>query len=473
MTTLSDRLREVSSLEEEEIDHLGSLCRSWQVLADTAFSDLLLYVRVAGEDLYEICAQLRPFTSQTLYPRDLVGARVGQPQQPMVERALREQRIWSQDEPVLMDALPIRIDAIPVRCGSRYIAVVTKEGNPSTSRRPGHLEAVYLRAAEDISRMISEGSFPFPDTPEGEWPRVGDGLLLIDAQGCIGWASPNALSALRRLGVSRNVERFRLDELGFGETGLQRGLTSRRLVDAEIAVGDGCVALRLLPLVAGGELTGALVLVKDITELRRRERVISVKDATIREIHHRVKNNLQTVASLLRLQARRLRSEEAKTALSESVLRIGSIALVHEMLSHEPADATEFSEVVRRIAVMVAEGLVDPAQGIRFEVSGETGPLRADLAAPLAVITTELLQNAVEHAFPDERAGTVAIDVARRRGEVLVAVRDDGVGMADDVLERPQLGLNIVRALVDELGGTFTIASRAGTRAHACVPCRD
>src|SRR5690242_20990788 len=106
--------------------------------------------------------------------------------------------------------------------------------------------------------------------------------------------------------------------------------------------------LRALPLQAPGGEAGALVLVRDVTEVRRRDRALMTKDATIREIHHRVKNNLQTVAALLRLQARRVDAPEAKLALQESVRRVASIALVHETLSMSSDEAVDFDSIVDR-----------------------------------------------------------------------------------------------------------------------------
>ena len=473
MATLADRIRDIADLSREEAEHLRTLCSSWQVLADLSFSDLLLYVRRRDEEVFEVCAQLRPFTSQTLYPHDMVGTKVTQPEQPIVERAFREGRIWAQDEPVLVDGVPIRMDAVPVRHNGKVIGVVTKEGSPATSRRPGRLEQVYLDAAEHVSRMIADGLFPWTDRPEGEWPRVGDGLFVLDAEGRVDWASPNALSALRRMGVAQNVLGRRIDELGLGGTPIAHALRSRSLVDGELERGDTTIVLRVIPLLAGDELVGALALARDISEVRQKERVISVKDATIREIHHRVKNNLQTIASLLRLQGRRLNSDEAKEALRESVLRIGSIALVHETLSEDPSDAAEFGEVARRIGRMVSEGLVLPGRQIEIKVTGTAGPVGADLATPLAVTLTELLQNAIEHAFPDEASGTIAVEISRERDEVVLVVRDDGAGIPSGALKGARLGLQIVRSLIQELSGTFDISSDGGTRVEVRVPVRD
>ncbi|MFP5351227.1 MAG: sensor histidine kinase [Actinomycetota bacterium] len=470
MATLADRILEVSDLTRPQAEHLRALCQSWQLLADLSFSDLLLYVPGAAEETFEICAQLRPFTSQTLYPQDMVGTSVTQPEQPIVERALREGRIWAQDDPVLVDGVPIRMDAVPVRYEGEVIAVMTKEGSPATSRRPGRLERVYLDSAEYVSSMIAEGRFPFPDTPPGEWPRVGDGLLVLDAQGQITWASPNALSSLRRLGVASNVLDRHLDDLGVGETSINDALETGRLMDGELARGDNYVRIRMVPLLEGDAAVGALVLARDVSELRQKDRVILVKDATIREIHHRVKNNLQTIASLLRLQGRRLQSQEAKAALNESVLRIGSIALVHETLSVNPQDTAEFGEVARRIGQMVSDGLVLPTQEIEVKVSGQAGPLGADLATPLAVTLAELLQNAIEHAFPGEGSGTIKVELSREADEVVLVVWDDGVGISSNVLKGARLGLQIVRSLIDELGGSMTVGSEQGTRVEVRVP---
>ena len=471
MATLADRIYRVSDLNKRQSEHLRTLCFSWQVLADLSFSDLLLYVRVMGQELFEISAQLRPFTSQTLYPQDMVGVRVTQPEQPIVERAFREGRVWRQDDPVLVDGIPIRMDAVPVRFNDDVIAVVTKEGSPGTSRRPGRLEEVYLQCGERVSQMICDGVFPYDDIPAShEWPRVSDGLFVLDGSALISWVSPNALSAIHMLGVKQNVLGRFLDELGLGPTPVAEAFDTKRMLDGELVRGDSYIRLRVLPLVERNEITGALVLARDVSELRQKERMISVKDATIREIHHRVKNNLQTIASLLRLQGRRVSSEEAKLVLQESVMRVGSIALVHETLSEHPQDVAEFGDVASRICRMVSDGLVSPDAQIEIKMSGRTGPLGADLATPLAVSVTELIQNSIEHAFPETRSGTIGVELASEDAAIVVTVWDDGVGFVEDPAKSTKLGLQIVRSLIGELGGTFSQSVNGGTRSEIRVP---
>jgi two-component sensor histidine kinase len=250
-------------------------------------------------------------------------------------------------------------------------------------------------------------------------------------------------------------------------------------VETELELHGAVVLRRLLPLIGGGRVMGALLLVREVTELRRQERALRLKDATIREIHHRVKNNLQTVASLLRLQGRRLRSEEARAALAESVRRISSIALVHETLSQESRQRVSFDTITRRIVDMLGDGLLNPDVPVSFEVEGTPGFLPAEVATPLALVLTELLQNCVEHAFPEARAdglavgGNVRVVFERGPATLRVLVGDDGVGLPEgQTLESvANLGLQIARTLVEsELGGTLSTIPSKGTTVELLFP---
>ena len=202
---------------------------------------------------------------------------------------------------------------------------------------------------------------------------------------------------------------------------------------------DVALLCRCLPILADGEIAGGVLLVRDVTDLRKRDRLLISKDATIREIHHRVKNNLQTISSLLRLQARRLENPEAKAAVSESVRRIRTIALVHESLSREPGDDVTFIEIVRPLLRLAEESLQSPDRPVHFTLSGDGGRIPARVATPLSVVLTELMQNAVDHGFPEGSGGgkvVVALDNDEER--LRIEVIDDGRGPRAGV--RPRHG---------------------------------
>jgi len=225
---------------------------------------------------------------------------------------------------------------------------------------------------------------------------------------------------------------------------------------------------------------GGIVMLRDVTDIRHRDRMLVTKDATIREIHHRVKNNLQTIAALLRLQARRLRSNEARAALEESERRIRSIAVVHETLSRDASDVVPFDEIVRPLARLVEEASGGPDLGFRIEVEGHVGDIPGELATPLAVVLNELVQNAVDHAYPPTGSRTgvagVRVTLAREGQDVVVEVADDGVGLPPgfDLDDASGLGLSIVHTLVTtEMGGLLELRDDQGARAVVRVPVRS
>jgi len=471
-----------------DADHLHRLVADWQLLADLSFADLLLFVP-AGADQFTAVAQMRPTTGPTAYSDDLVGAGATSYDRPQLAVAMREARIVREGDPIWVAGAPVREEAIPVCHGGRVVAVVARGTNLAAARTPSRLEIAYLRSANDLAQMLAEGRWPYPSydvSDPSATMRVGDGLIRLDADGTVAYASPNALSAYRRLGHLGDLEDSRLDEVTAAlagrsvlaiESSIAAVARGRLPLSGELEARDVVLALRSLPLRPGGEHIGALVLVHDVTELRRRERQLMGKDATIREIHHRVKNNLQTVAALLRLQARRMAVPEARAALEESVRRVSSIAVVHETLSGTLDEAVSFDDVADRIAGMVAE-VTAASAAVSVRRTGTFGVLPAEVATPLAMVLTELLQNAVEHGFAGvPRPGTVEIDVARTEdgGELAMSVRDDGRGLPDgfrlDGSDR--LGLQIVRTLVEsELGGTLSVGAAEGGGTVASVRLR-
>ena len=293
--------------------------------------------------------------------------------------------------------------------------MLTREYVPNLGRRPGELERTYLEVFQRLARMVADGVFPFlHDEEEFEGaPRVGDGVLVLDADTRVRFASPNAVSAMHRMGIHAYAQGMRLAEIGFDDTPIVAAFDEVQPILEEVERNDVVVAVRGIPLVDAAEVTGAIVLMRDVTDVRRRDRMLMSKDATIREIHHRVKNNLQTIASLLRLQRRRLTSVEARAALAESERRIRSIAIVHETLSRDAGDVVDFTEIVKPLVREVEESVSSADLSIRFTVEGEGGNLPGEVATPLAVVLNELMQNAVDHTFIERSAGTVHVVLTR------------------------------------------------------------
>ncbi len=486
MPTLNDLAASHTALGHADVDWLHSLVSDWQLLADLSFADLILWAPVRGGDRWLALAQMRPTTGPTALQDDVVGILAGPEDQQLLTLARTERRICREGDPGWTNGIPVRTEAIPVTRAGRVIAVIERCTNLNSARTPSQLELTYVQAADDLAQMVSEGAFPFHGEPAllVRSPRVGDGLLRLGRAGRVTYASPNAQSAYRRLGLAADLIGAELATVTAGLCASDEPLDESLMVvaagrapgAAEVDANGSVVQLRTIPIVVGGTRTGAMILVRDVTEVRSRERELMTKDATIREIHHRVKNNLQTVAALLRLQARRLQAPEARDALDEAVRRVGSIAVVHETLSHAPDEVVDFDDIADRVAMMAGE-VSAPEVRVIPKITGSFGQLSASVATSLAMILTELLQNALQHGFPaaDDDHGLLEVIAVREQDRLVVTVADNGVGLPDGFsLEAATgLGLQIVRTLVvSELGGRLRIVPRpgGGTEAIADLP---
>ncbi|GEP39108.1 histidine kinase [Nocardioides psychrotolerans] len=482
-------VRSHTDLGEEDVTWLQLIMADWQIIADLSFADLVLWLPDQRGNGFWAAAQMRPTTGPTAYIDDIVGTFVPVGRRPMLDEAWAHGRLVREGDPEWRDDVPVRVETIPVRRAGRVIAVIARNTNLLGVRTPSRLELSYLQTAADLTQMISGGHFPEVGqrSDHADSPRVGDGFLRVDAAGMVVYASPNALSVYRRLGLSGDLTGLSLADLTRqlvpprrrpDEETLSAVLGGRAHRDTEIGSDQVSLIVRAIPLRPQGEHIGGLILVRDVTDLRRRDRELITKDATIREIHHRVKNNLQTVAALLRLQARRIDSEEAKLALEEAVRRVGSIAIVHETLSQAVEETVAFDEIADRLGSMVTD--VGSSGGrVRVRREGSFGVLPSESATALAMVLTEVLQNAVEHGYDAEDAttiGLITVTVQRLVGRLTMTVDDDGRGLPEgfDLDGSTNLGLSIVRTLVEsELGGQLTLGPRpdgAGTRAGIDVP---
>ncbi|MEE1620303.1 sensor histidine kinase [Zafaria sp. Z1313] len=475
MATFTDPVREHAEFGPGDEEWLHLLVGDWQLVADLAFADLVLW-HPGPDGTYVALAHVRPSTSHTVFHTDFVGERIRMDLKPLVDEAFRTGVVQRAGEDHDGIGTGMRVEAVPMRRNGRSLAVVTCHSDLGGTRLPSRLELTYRKCAQDLLKMSSQGLWPDFSMPTGSRrgaPRVGDGMIRLDADGIVQYASPNGVSAYRRLGGIDGLEGRSLAEV---TTGL---LKDRRLVDeslplvvtgkmpwrTEVESRGVSLSLRAIPLRDGTTRYGAIVLCRDVTELRRREMELVSKDATIREIHHRVKNNLQTVAALLRMQSRRMQSEEGRLGLDQAMRRVATIALVHETLSQGLTQNVDFDELIDRQFRLAAE-VASPGQVVRTERTGSFGGLPSELATPLSLVINELVSNAVEHGL-GERDGTVSLGAERRTDpdgtpRLSVTVEDDGVGL-DGQPGHEGLGLQIVRTLVtSELAGSIAWAKRPG-----------
>ncbi|CAN2211318.1 HATPase_EL346-LOV-HK-like domain containing protein [Candidatus Nanopelagicaceae bacterium] len=488
MASIEDYVQGRSSLTAEQVHRLRELVADWQLLSDLSFADLILWVPLRKDMKswptgYVAVAHIRPTTAATLFPHDVIGEEISHGSRPHIDQALSGAEIVRDTQPEPLGEFMVKEETIPVMVDDQVIGVISRHRNSDLMRQPSRLELNYREIAHNLYRMITEGTFPYPDAGSlfDPAPRVGDGLIRLDVNGVVSYASPNARSAFSRLGWMSEVEGHVLGEVAQSlarvrpdahEETIALGLTGKALKRVEIENIGGTIDFTVLPLLQSGDRIGAIVMLNNVTELRRRERELVTKDATIREIHHRVKNNLQTVSALLRLQARRIEDPGASAALNEAVRRIASIALVHETLSSSRDSSVAFDEVLDSLVSHALE-LSPRMNELRIERTGKLGSLEPRIATPLALVITELIHNALEHGLAEEGLA-LGIHVSSSGSELSVTISDDGVGFPEgfDIATSPNLGLQIVRTLTEnELRGNLSlITDEKETRAVLTFP---
>jgi two-component sensor histidine kinase len=454
------------------------------VLADLLHADVLLFAR-AGTHI-EVLDHAQPSPVPSMYQDSLTGRRLRPDQVRPIARILFQGRPRHEVQGAIVNGVPILREVLAVRdADGRVIAALATETAVIEHERVRKRTSELRRALTRVRDLVAQGRIEGGE----KIGRLGlnDGMLIIDADGLIQYASSVAEGLYRQLGIVDALANTQLSELDTNEYLAFRAMETGICLEQRVVEQDCIWIKKAIPLAAGdrpgwasrlpGSLgrqpAGAIIIIQDVTLDVRKEQELKVKSAMIQEIHHRVKNNLQTITALLRLQARRVKSEEAATALKEAVGRIMSVAVVHEFLSQDESSIINIQDVCKRIVQEFVNGTLDPMKKIELRLEGE-GPflLQAQQATSCALIVNELIQNAVDHGLEHRDQGTVVVRLLQTDDSMAIEIEDDGAGLPEDFdPTQGGLGLQIIRTLVrDDLKGEFLLENGEGVRAVVSFP---
>jgi two-component sensor histidine kinase len=470
-------------LTQEDIAFLQKIEGDLGILADLSRADVLMYCALTPERA-TVVAQAGPHSILPIHNESWLAREVTAFDEPGVIRALSEgrrgfaevrrsdanRRVPSQGAPIVQESFPIR------RSDGQVVAALCIETNLIERERHQRRSRVFQRALKQLQDMVLAGRLCDAEqlSPFGEH----DGVVVIDTQHRIQYVSGIATNLYRKLGYAGNLLKRRIEDLELDDNSLAiEALEQGQCFERDMEVGDLLWVKKAIPLFAFGKgfrrsfrladssprLEGVLLAIRDETDARRQEEELRVKVAMIREIHHRVKNNMQTIASLLRLQARRAETEETRRALREGINRILSVAVIHEFLAHQDARVINIRDVSQRIITQIREGVLNHEKGISLDLQGPNIYLTTQPATVCALVINELLQNALEHGYQREEGGTVTVHLGDDGEQVTISVDDDGVGLPEefDLAHTSSLGLQIVKALAEgDLRGSFELHGR-------------
>lgn len=469
MGVVSDVCQKITALTAEQIQVIENAASVLGLAADLAHAQVTLYAPARSENFLAIVAQAKPNTSYIAFKTNILGSTVQSVEEPLIWRTLASgtaiagQREWALG----MDALEMRVYPIKDAAG-HSIAVASFETSNQEAGAEGH--GMLVETASMLLTMATVGDMLGRKLYRPLGTR--DGIVIIDERGYIIFANSAADAIYKVLGISRLIGR-RVSDRQVNMKLAQQALSTGQSMEKEFESGNMILVQRAIPIFSHSLVTRTVFVIADVTEIRKKEKELLVKSAVIQEIHHRVKNNLQTIASLLRLQARRTKTPEVKAALRESVNRILSISVVHEFLSQQDRGFIDVAEVTKNILDLVIQNMLEPNFNIETVLNGQTVILPSEQASSLALVINELIQNSIEHGFVGRKEGLIGVDIATAQDSYQIDIYDDGIGLPIDfsMQNTNSLGLQIVRTLIEnDLGGKFRLFSRSGTHAFITIP---
>jgi two-component sensor histidine kinase len=479
-----------TDLRPEDQEQIELVLEALPLLADVTHADLLVYVR-AG-DTAVIVAHVSPHPIPSLYPQSQTGRMVGKgASQDPIFRILHAGKEHQSVSGTLVWGAPTLQEVFQIRSpDGRIIAAVGSHANLLEHERFVRRDSLFRSM---VARVRHQG-FTGRLKGAGNLGRFTehDGVLIVDNRGLIRYMSSIAENQYRRVGYTDSLLGEQISEIDTNEYICFRSMERGLCLEQRIQEQDQFWIKRAVPLfpwpqsgrfgrvrVPATQPDGAVVFIQDITEDVRKEQELKIKSAMIQEVHHRVKNNLQTLASLLRMEARRAASAGTRETLRQTGARISSVAVVHEFLSRGDNSEISILDVCNRIAGEMAAGIMNPEKRVRVDLHGETFTLPAQQATSCALAINELLLNAVEHGLNGRTEGNIRIDLRETDASVVIEIADDGVGLPAgfDLETSSSLGLQIVQTLVrDDLHGQLQLINGRGVTAQISFPkelCRD
>ena len=457
-----------TNISGRQADLLKNIGEGLPFIADLAQAQASLYAPARDGSRLLVLAQARSHTMVQPLRLASVGSFVPTETEPLVAQTLADgqPRVGLRGD--LINADSLEMHTYGIHDGNDAIAVVSLEVPAGQLRDRGS------QCLVETARMILQNARSALDPKAYRALSPRDGVLIADAYDRIIYANAAAQHIFRVLGVG-SLLGVRLDAPELSRHITREMVKPERPTEKEIEAGGLALLRRDLSILAGGKLLRRVVVVEDVTALRQKEKELALQETVIREIHHRVKNNLQTIASLLRLQARRAPEKAVKDALGESVNRIQGIAALHRLLSRQGTQPVCLHALAGDILDLLSASALAPDFRLERQFTGDDLPIPQSRCTNLALVLNELLLNAIGHAFPERSSGRISLDVRAETEEITITLRDDGVGLPKGFRpeEAKSLGLHIVRTIVeDDLGGRIAFANDGdgGARTEIALP---
>ncbi|WP_129599597.1 sensor histidine kinase [Anaerophilus nitritogenes] len=453
-----------TELQDEDIQRLKDIEKKLLFIADLLRADVFIDCLTKDPDKAVVVAEAKPTTSESMYDRWVVGEFACRKDEPAALRTLNIgiatrnlKAVTQENKTVIQNTVPIKND------DGKIIGVIITEQNASKMIKTHEQMEILSETTEQLAETLV--AFQYYNE-HNITQHIHEGIVTFNQRGIVTYVNPGAIEIYKKIGYQDDIRGMHFNNLVLDGTAFRKIIQDRFCETSEVDLANFSFHIRYAVTTQKNIVDGVNMLIKDITEEKKKEKELILKSVAIKEIHHRVKNNLQTIASLLRLQCRRIDNDLVKKAFHESINRILSIALTHELLAQNGVDHVDIKTIICKLKDTTINYGMDPEKDIKIEVEGDHFLVNSDQATSIALVVNELLQNSVEHAFKNRKIGTIQIKMKRGTISSTISVIDNGVGYNVEDIRENSLGQSIVKQIVkDKLSGNINIKSdQKGTK---------
>lgn len=443
-----------TNLDEDDIFKIEQMSFCIKSIADIVNADVFIDCPTREADEAIVVAEAKPIHRPSMYQNSVVGELALRDNEPAVLRTL-DLGIATKDlKAVTQEHINVRQTVSPIENNGKIIGVLIVEKDITEKMNQNkHMEMLAEGYEQLANTLVS-----LTENENSITDHLDEAVIIFDEEGVVRFKNPIADLLYRKLGYKDNLIGMDYNNLALDDTNFNDVMSASKSNECEVHLGK--LFFRVKKIILTDKNLKLVTMIRDITIMKEKEKELILKSVAIKEIHHRVKNNLQTIASLLRLQSRRSDNQQTKDALNESMNRILSIAATHEILSQEGLDEVSIQEVITNIKNNAMRYFNVANKNIEVNVIGDNFKVSSDKATSIALVVNELLQNSMQYAFTDKPSGDIDLIIERSKIYSTIVVVDNGIGFDMDNVRKNSLGLSIVNSIVkDKLNGNINIAS--------------
>jgi two-component sensor histidine kinase len=463
---LRDICKANTDLDEQDIQILEGIEKNLPMISRLAGEVIFIDCLTRDKDTAIVVAEAKPSNYSALYKNSVVGMLALRKNEPAVLRTLEIGMETTDLKAITQENIMVKQNTVPIKNDDgKVIGVIIMEKDITEDVSQSRNMEILSETTEQLAQtLINLKDGESENTVD--YNLINDAIVLFNEHGVSIYANSSAEELYRKLGYKDRIVGMKFDNLVLNEASFYVIAKERKAIVFETNVGRLCLQVKYAVAKKNNNCS-VIMLIKDITDIKQKEKELILKSVAIKEIHHRVKNNLQTIASILRLQSRRIASVEARKSFRESISRVLSIAAVHEILAQNGIEDIDIKNILSKIKDNAIRSSIQYNKDISVELLGDSFNVNSDKATSIAIVLNELLENSLKHAFNKVEEGDIKIIIKKGIMYSSISIIDNGNGFDLNLRKNESLGLNIVNSIVkDKLNGNINIESNeSGTSA--------